>query len=224
MLPRIKTFCTLFLLLQLFKQSCTLSQSVLLNSSNRICTHASSVYMHMQIATYAVGTGALCLVVFRALSGIPFGAIWVFTKAAPHFHVDYRHVLLGAVVGVIAALFAILFMKIHHAFVKVVSWVELHVRLWSIPPAYISLPCSDAAAFPLSCRQHFFGICAAQWCKCYCRCGSISFENSGAVARPEHLFDTTAGASHPGQIWCFWWICHRRHWSLTTPCNVLGRV
>ena len=88
--------------------------------------------MHMQIATYAVGTGALCLVVFRALSGIPFGAIWVFTKAAPHFHVDFRHVLLGAVVGVIAALFAILFMKIHHAFVKLVSWVGLHVCLWSL--------------------------------------------------------------------------------------------
>lgn len=49
----------------------------------------------MQIATYAVATGALCLVVFRALSGIPFGAIWEFSEAAPHFHVDFRHVLLG---------------------------------------------------------------------------------------------------------------------------------
>ena len=49
----------------------------------------------LQIATYAVGTGALCLVVFRGLSGIPFGAIWEFTAAAPHFHVDFRHVLLG---------------------------------------------------------------------------------------------------------------------------------
>lgn len=87
--------------------------------------HRSGMQFY-EIATYAVGTGALCLVVFRALSGIPFGAIWVFTQAAPQFHVDFRHVLLGAVVGVIAAVFAILFMKIHHAFVKVVSWVGLH--------------------------------------------------------------------------------------------------
>ena len=49
----------------------------------------------IQVATYAVGTGALCLVVFRALSGIPFGAIWQFSDAAPQFHVDFRHVLLG---------------------------------------------------------------------------------------------------------------------------------
>ena len=48
-----------------------------------------------QVATYAVATGALCLVVFRALSGLPFGAIWEFTQAAPHFHVDFRHILLG---------------------------------------------------------------------------------------------------------------------------------
>ena len=54
--------------------------------SNPVCS---------QIATYAVGTGALCLVVFRALSGIPFGAIWEFTLAAPQFHVDFRHVILG---------------------------------------------------------------------------------------------------------------------------------
>ena len=49
----------------------------------------------IQVATYAVGTGALCLVVFRALSGIPFGAIWHFSDAAPHFHVNFQHVLLG---------------------------------------------------------------------------------------------------------------------------------
>lgn len=53
------------------------------------------MYVSVQIATYAVGTGALCLVVFRALSGLPFGAIWQFSDAAPHFHVDFRHVLLG---------------------------------------------------------------------------------------------------------------------------------
>ena len=59
----------------------------------------ASIYLRkcecIQVATYAVGTGALCLVVFRALSGIPFGAIWQFSDAAPHFHVDFRHVLLG---------------------------------------------------------------------------------------------------------------------------------
>ena len=34
--------------------------------------------------------------VFRSLSGIPFGAIWEFTAASPHFHVDFRHILLGS--------------------------------------------------------------------------------------------------------------------------------
>ena len=97
----------------------------------------------MQIATYAVGTGALCLVVFRALSGIPFGAIWEFTEAAPHFHVDFRHVLLGAVVGVIAALFALLFMKIHHIMEKIVKAVGLHVRLSRVLLA--CMPCTASS-------------------------------------------------------------------------------
>lgn len=184
--------------------------------------------MHMQIATYAVGTGALCLVVFRALSGIPFGAIWVFTQAAPQFHVDFRHVLLGAVVGVIAAVFAILFMKIHHAFVKVVSWVGLHVSLWLIPPTNISLAGPDVAIVVLdiawSCWQHCLR------CVLHGGAGAIadavpsSFDHSGAVARLECLFDATAGASHSGQIWPLWRFCHWRHWSPTTPCHVLGRV
>lgn len=61
---------------------------------------ASTVSQHfelnvLQIATYAVATGALCLMVFRLLSGIPFGAIWEFTAASPHFQVDFRHILLG---------------------------------------------------------------------------------------------------------------------------------
>ncbi|KAL3161825.1 hypothetical protein ABBQ38_008915 [Trebouxia sp. C0009 RCD-2024] len=88
--------------------------------------HRSGMQFY-EVATYAVATGALCLVVFRALSGLPFGAIWEFTQAAPHFHVDFRHVILGAAVGVVAAAFALLFMVIH----RVLGKVEHHTPVRS---------------------------------------------------------------------------------------------
>ena len=47
----------------------------------------------LQIATYAVATGTICLAVFRGLSGMPFGAIWTFSESLAEL--DYRHVLLG---------------------------------------------------------------------------------------------------------------------------------
>ena len=47
-----------------------------------------------EVASYAVATGLVALVVFRALLQRPFGAVWDFPAAFPE--VDYRHVILGA--------------------------------------------------------------------------------------------------------------------------------
>ncbi len=47
-----------------------------------------------EVASYAVATGLVSLVVFRALLQRPFGAVWDFPAAFPE--VDYRHVILGA--------------------------------------------------------------------------------------------------------------------------------
>ncbi|KAK9829338.1 hypothetical protein WJX72_005245 [[Myrmecia] bisecta] len=71
-----------------------------------------------EVATYAVATGTICLVVFRALSGLPFGSIWDFQTADPSV-LDYRHVLVGVLMGMVAAVAAIVFMKLH----AVIKWV-----------------------------------------------------------------------------------------------------
>lgn len=47
-----------------------------------------------EVASYAVATGLVSLVVFRALLQRPFGAVWDFPATFPE--VDYRHVILGA--------------------------------------------------------------------------------------------------------------------------------
>ena len=47
-----------------------------------------------EVASYAIATGLVALVVFRGLLQRPFGAVWDFPDAFPE--VDYRHVLLGA--------------------------------------------------------------------------------------------------------------------------------
>lgn len=44
---------------------------------------------------YCVATGTLCLLVFRGIAGLQFGAIWAFTENLPT--VDYRHVAIGTV-------------------------------------------------------------------------------------------------------------------------------
>lgn len=47
-----------------------------------------------EVASYAIATGLVALVVFRGLLQRPFGAVWDFPDAFPE--VDYRHVILGA--------------------------------------------------------------------------------------------------------------------------------
>lgn len=47
-----------------------------------------------EVASYAVATGLVGLVVFRALLQRPFGAVWDFPVGFPE--VDWRHVILGA--------------------------------------------------------------------------------------------------------------------------------
>lgn len=47
-----------------------------------------------EVASYAIATGLVALVVFRGLLQRPFGAVWDFPAEFPE--VDYRHVILGA--------------------------------------------------------------------------------------------------------------------------------
>ena len=47
-----------------------------------------------EIAVYGIATGTICLVVYRGLSGMPFGQVWAFPQEFPV--VDFRHVLVGA--------------------------------------------------------------------------------------------------------------------------------
>lgn len=50
-----------------------------------------------EVASYAIATGLVALVVFRGLLQRPFGAVWDFPDTFPE--VDYRHVILGACFG-----------------------------------------------------------------------------------------------------------------------------
>ena len=60
---------------------------------------------YFEVSAYAVATGVVCLSVFRALSLLPFGAIWLFPEAlAAAFS---GQVAAGAAVGLVAALLAI---------------------------------------------------------------------------------------------------------------------
>eukprot|EP00877_Chromochloris_zofingiensis_P002746 jgi/Chrzof1/12472/Cz06g35170.t1 len=65
---------------------------------------------------YCVATGTLCLLVFRGIAGLQFGAIWAFTENLPT--VDYRHVAIGMLAGVISAVVAIGFIHMH----KGIKW------------------------------------------------------------------------------------------------------
>jgi hypothetical protein len=50
-----------------------------------------------EVASYAVTTGLVALVVFRSLLQRPFGTVWDFPAEFPE--VDSRHVLVGAPPG-----------------------------------------------------------------------------------------------------------------------------
>ena len=47
-----------------------------------------------EVIPFSVCAGLVCLLVFRALTGEPYGGIWDFE--APITAVDWRHILLGA--------------------------------------------------------------------------------------------------------------------------------
>ena len=54
--------------------------------------HRSGMQFY-EVAIYGIACGAVCLVVYRGLSGMPFGQVWTFPEAFPV--VDFRHVLIG---------------------------------------------------------------------------------------------------------------------------------
>lgn len=64
-----------------------------------------------EIAIFGIACGTICLVVYRGLSLMPFGQVWTFPIAFPV--VDYRHVLVGVLIGVATAMIAVLFMQLH---------------------------------------------------------------------------------------------------------------
>ena len=70
------------------------------------CTCAGSLFalevLHragvefFEVIPFSVCAGLVCLLVFRKLTGEPYGGIWDFE--APITAVDWRHILLGALV------------------------------------------------------------------------------------------------------------------------------
>ncbi|CAL8470569.1 g10111 [Coccomyxa elongata] len=77
-----------------------------------------------EVATYAVATGVICLAVFRGLKRESFGAVWDFK--VPFVEVDSRHIILGALMGVIAAGLALCFMHLHWGLKKLWLRMGLH--------------------------------------------------------------------------------------------------
>lgn len=77
-----------------------------------------------EVATYAVSCGVICLCVFRALKRTAFGAVWDFET--PFLEVDSRHIIVGAIMGVIAAALALAFMHFHWGLKKVYLRFGLH--------------------------------------------------------------------------------------------------
>lgn len=75
--------------------------------------------------TACVQTGMLCLVVFRGLSGFTFGQIWPFEEGLGA--VDARHIMVGIVIGIISALFTLLFIHMHKFVNKTLAFFRLQV-------------------------------------------------------------------------------------------------
>ncbi len=64
------------------------------------------------VAVYAIGSGGVCLAVYRGLQGEDFGAIWAFPDAPSSTAAE---VALGAVVGAIAGVVGIAFRRWVHS-------------------------------------------------------------------------------------------------------------
>lgn len=60
------------------------------------------------VAVYAVGSGGICLAVYRGLQGAAFGEIWAFPGAPQSTAAE---IVMGAVVGAIAGGVGILFRR-----------------------------------------------------------------------------------------------------------------
>ena len=88
-------------------ECCELRQRIRLRHwrcSKNSGTHAGSLFalevLHragvefFEVIPFCVCAGLVCLLVFRALTGEPYGGIWDFE--APITAVDWRHILLGA--------------------------------------------------------------------------------------------------------------------------------
>ena len=101
-----------------------------------------------EIAVYGIATGTICLVVYRGLSGMPFGQVWAFPQEFPV--VDFRHVLVGApcppppmvtsvscrqltkpaagmLIGAFSAAIAVAFMQLHKHLNRLLQKCGLHV-------------------------------------------------------------------------------------------------
>ena len=80
-----------------------------------------------EVATYAVGTGVVCLAVFRGLKLASFGAVWSFD--IPFVTLDSRHIVLGESLCCVCAMHAAapLYSALHACFTLSCSpWQRQH--------------------------------------------------------------------------------------------------
>lgn len=84
----------------------------------------SSGLQFFEMATFAVTAGVVCLLIFRALTGLSYGPIWAWEESITS--VSARHILLGATGGMVGVFMFFAFIAIHKSLGRMLRAVGLN--------------------------------------------------------------------------------------------------
>lgn len=85
--------------------------------------------------TFGVSTGMICLTVFRGILGLHFGPIWEFEEGFEHS--ELKHIFTGVIIGIVSAIVAIFFIKLHKLINKILLYFGLQEHKTPVKSGFV---------------------------------------------------------------------------------------